>query len=1032
MKKIFMLSLLLTATCFLSSLMQAKINRVYGIVRDASGAPLPGVTVMLEGSHTGAATDLDGKYELSVSSQDGVLIFSQIGLIDQKIKISGRDQINVVMKEDTYHLDEVVVVGYGVQKKAHLTGSVAAVNSAEIVKTVSSNVSQALVGKLPGIITKQSSGAPGSDNVTMLVRGQSSWKQGGPLTLVDGTERPLSSLDPSDIESISVLKDAASCAVYGMRGADGVILVTTKKGSEGKAVVHYNGTVTMQRSTTLPKMMNGTQYMQYYNLARVMDGLDPYFTDEEIAATHNGNVDDGLENTDWTAGIYRPTFMQRHSVSLSGGSEKIKYYVSGGYLHQNGLIKGMKNEKKTLRANIDAKPGDNWHISVNLGGSFNDYVRPGAYSVDEQGYLSLFKLYLYSYPFVPKMYQGHHTGAWRLSGHNPEYGAEHSGGVRQQTARIETSGIIEYDFPFIKGLKASLFGSYDWVDEDGSALAHGYMLSQYMFNDKQYKYIKAGDFVKGGSLNRTDSKSTQAVIRPSLSWSRSFGKHEASALFLYEATLKHWATFSAGRRNFSLPGLYELDLADKSTMVNGGNYRNAAWAGYIGRLNYSYAQKYLAELSFRYDGSYLFSKENRWGFFPSASLGWVLSEEDFLQSSKSWLDFLKLRFSAGILGSDHVSPWLFRKQYNLGIAAVAFGDKPTSQQILSNSISYPFRELTWEKTQIYNFGVDFNAWSGLFGLQLDVFYKYTYDILQGLASIYPPSLGGHYPSISNTGAADDRGFELVLTHRNKIGDFRYDLNANITFARNRILSRTQPDNTHPWQNILGGQIGDLYGFHAIGLYQTQEQIDQAPRPVSEKPRLGYIMYEDIDGDGKITSNDYVRIARSEYPQMMFSFTGSAQYKGFDLSIQFQGGALCDRMLQAAWRNGVTDSTPFTRPWYGNFDNAPLYLVENSWREDNRNAEYPRLSSLHSNNNANLSDFWKRNGSYLRLKNLTFGYTFPKKLVNKIGVSDMRILLSGTNLLTFTEFKYLDPESPNAAVGFYPQQRTFSLGIDLSF
>jgi len=1029
MKKIFILFLLLSAAC---SLMQAQTNRVHGTVSDASGAPLPGVSVILEGTRTGTTTDLDGKYEISVSKQDGALLFSQIGLIDQKIAIGGRNLINVIMENDTYHLDEVVVVGYGVQKKAHLTGSVAAVNNTEIVKTVSSNVSQALVGKLPGIITKQSSGAPGADNVTMLVRGLSSWKQGGPLTLVDGTERPLSTLDPSDIESISVLKDAASCAVYGMRGADGVILVTTKKGSEGKATVHYRGTMTVQRSTTLPKMMNGTQYMQYYNLARVMDGLTPHFTDEEIAATYNGDPEDGLENTDWTSGIYRPTFMQRHSASVSGGTDRMKYYVSGGYMRQNGIIKGMKNERKNFRANIDAKPGNNWRIAVNVGGSFNDYARPGFYSVDEQGYLSLFKLFLYSYPFVPKTYQGHPTGAWRLSGHNPEYGPQHSGGIKQQNTRIETSGTIEYNFPFIKGLKASMFGSYDWEDADGSALSQGYMTMIYMFNEKKYKYTKVGDFVKGGSFSRTDTKHKQTVLRPSLSYDRAFGKHEVNALFLYEATVKESSTFSAGRRNFAVPGLYELDLADKSTMTNSGSSKKGAWAGYIGRLNYSYAQKYLAELSFRYDGSYLFAKENRWGFFPSAALGWVISEEDFFKSNVSWVNFLKLRFSAGILGSDHVQPWQFRKQYGLGIAAVAFGDKPKSQQTLYNSLSYPFRELTWEKTQIYNFGVDFNAWKGLLGVQLDVFYKYTYDILQGLSSIYPPSLGGHYPNVSNTGAADDRGFELVLTHHNKVGDFQYDINANITFARNRILSRTQPDNTHPWQNILGGQIGDIYGFHALGLYQTQEQLDQAPRPVAEQPRLGYIMYEDIDGDGKITSNDYVRIARSEYPQMMFSLTGSAQYKGVDLSIQFQGGALCDRMLQATWLNTVADSTPFTSPWYGNFDNAPLYLVENSWREDNRNAEYPRLSTLHSNNNANKSDFWKRDGSYLRLKNLTLGYTFPKKWMSKAGIDDLRIFLSGTNLLTLTEFKYLDPESPNAAVGFYPQQRTISFGIDLSF
>lgn len=1019
------------ASCLMESALHAQTVRVRGTVSDVNGASLPGVGVIVSGTNTGTTTGLNGEYEIVTNGQAS-LVFSQIGLVDVTVEVQGRNRIDIVMKEDTYSLDEVVVVGYGVQKKAHLTGSVAAVGNAEIVRTVSSNVTQALVGKLPGIITKQTSGAPGADNVKMLVRGQSSWLSEGPLVLVDGAERPLGSLDPGDIESITVLKDAASCAVYGMRGADGVILVTTRKGREGKASVNYRGTMTVQQSIMLPKMMNGTQYMQYYNLARTMDGLPAHFTDEEIAATSNGDIEDGLENTDWTATIYDPTMMHQHSVAVSGGADRINYYVSGGFMRQNGIIKGMKNERSNFRANIDMKPRDHWRIAVNLAGIFGDHVRPGVYSVEDQGYLGLFNMLLYNFPFVPKTYQGFPTGAFRTSPMNPEYGTQHSGGVFQRDTRLETSATVEYEFPFIKGLKASLFGSYDWSDMDGKTYTETYQLMQYSFTDKKYVYSYAQDLTKGGMLTRRDKKNHQIILRPSVSWNRSFGRHETSALFLYEAVRKGSSNMSAERRDFPLPDLYELDLGDKATMKNAGSSEHAAWAGYIGRLNYAFAQKYLAELSFRYDGSYLFAKENRWGFFPSASFGWVVSEEDFFKNRIRWVDFLKLRVSAGILGSDHVRAWQYRKQYGLGIAAVAFGDKPTSQQTLYNKISYPFRELTWEKTQVYNLGVDFNAGKGLLGVQLDVFYKYTHDILQNVGAAYPPSLGGHFPTVSNTGAVDDRGFELVLTHRKAVGEFSYDLNANVTYARNRVLSRTQADNTLPWQNILGKPIGGIYGFHAIGLYQTQEQLEQAPKPISEQPRLGDIMYEDVNGDGQITSDDLVRIARSGYPQLMFSLTGSAQYKGIDFSVQFQGAALCDRLLQAVWQNGVTDSTPLTSPWYGRYDNAPLYLVEDSWRPDNTNARYPRLSTLHSNNNANLSDFWKRDGSYVRLKNLTLGYTLPGKWTSKVGVSHLRFFVSGTNLLTFTEFKHIDPESNNAVVGYYPQQRTCTFGIDLSF
>ena len=530
------------------------------------------------------------------------------------------------------------------------------------------------------------------------------------------------------------------------------------------------------------------------------------------------------------------------------------------------------------------------------------------------------------------------------------------------------------------------------------------------------------------------SNDQRVVLRPQISYANKFGKHDVGALFLYEQTTYTSESMNAGRRDFPVFDLPELNFGDPTTATNASSSGKSAFAGFVGRLNYAYDDKYLIEASFRYDGSYLFHKDHRWGFFPSVSVGWVMSQEDFFQSALPKIEYFKLRGSIGTLGNDNVTAFLYRKQFAYNASSVAFGSTPASQGTLSNSVAFPFEDLTWERTRTYDIGFEMSAWNGLLGVEFDYFYKYTFNILQSIGGIYPPSLGGHYPAYINDGTFDNRGFELVLRHRNRIGKFSYGVTGNLTFARNRILSKQQADNTLPWKNVLGSSLGALWGLKSDGLYQTEEELANAPKPVGVQPRLGDIKYVDINGDGAITADDYVRIARSRMPEMMFSLSLDADYKGFDLSVQLQGAALCDRMLQATWNNGVADQTPLTVPWYGNYDNAPLYLVEGAWRPDNTNAEYPRLSVTKSSagNNAQVSDFWKRNGAYLRLKNVVLGYTFPKRWMNRIGIDNLRIYFSGNNLLTATEFRWIDPESANVPTGYYPQQRTFTFGVDLSF
>lgn len=1016
-------------------------NMIKGVVTDVTGDPLPGVSVIIKGTTTGTTTDIEGRYSINVPAT-ATLEYSYIGMTKQEVKVNGQSTINITLKEDVADLEEVIVVGYGTQKKIHLTGSVATVSQKDMLKTTASNISQTLVGKLPGLITQQSLGQPGSDDVSILIRGYSSFNGAGSvLILVDGVERTMGQVDPNDVESVTILKDAAASSVYGMKAGNGVILIKTKQGQKGKTEINYRGSMTLSHATTLPKMMNGTQYMQWYNLARKLDNNgvdDPYFTDEEIAATYNGDPTDKFENTDWTSDLYKTTIMHQHNLSISGGSEKAQYFISGGYLHQDGIIKGHKNERSNFRSNVNVQATKDIKVSLNTAALIKDYNQPGAYSYANQQSYSIFHQLLYSLPFIPKEYDGYPTSAYRglNSVANPIYGSANSGFIKSRTTRIESSANFEYSAPFLKGLKASMFVSWDWQDLDSKTFTHPYYVNAYDSSTKKYTYTQSTYPSGNGSIYQGDQKFQQVILRPSISYSNKFGLHGIDALFLYEQTQIKTSRMDASRIGFDLYDLPEVSLGDAKTSANVGSSGKAASAGYVGRLDYNYASKYIVQASFRYDGSYKFAKGHRWGFFPTASVGWVISEEDFFKDLFPKIDFFKIRASYGMAGRDAVDAFLFRKSYLYSNNGVVLGSTPTAQGTLANTVSYPNERLTWEKMRSYNLGLDLNVWNGLLGIEFDVFYKYTYDILQPVSNVYPPSLGGHYPTSDNTGTFDNRGFEIAVKHRNRIGDFSYSLNGNVTYAHNRILSKTQADNVLPWQNVLGSSVNELWGLKSIGLYQSEEEIANSARVTWNAPRVGDIKYADINGDGKIDNNDRVKISRGVRPEMMFALMADADYKGFDLSVQFQGAALCDKMLQYSWQdlNGATDMTPMTRPWYGNWDNAPLYLVENSWRPDNPNAEYPRLTTngLSHANNAQQSDFWKRNGAYLRLKNVTLGYTLPKLWTNKMGLSNIRVYANGTNLLTFTDFKYIDPESTNVATGYYPQQRTFSFGIDVRF
>lgn len=1010
---------------------------VSGKVTDSSGAALPGVTVFVKGTTSGTITGADGSYTLANVTADAILVFSFIGMKTQEVPVAGKTTLTITMEEETVGIDEVVVVGYGVQKKLHLTGSVSQVTAKELVKTPASNVSQLLVGKMPGIISSQSNGAPGSDGVTLLVRGYSTWTSSGPLILVDGVERGMNNLDPNDIESVVTLKDGAA-AVYGIKAAAGVILITTKRGSREirKPTITYNSSATFSKNTKLPEFMNGTEYMQWYNKAREMDGLAAKFTEEEIAMTYNGDPTDGYENTNWMSPMDQASPMHQHNLSVSGSSASVRYFISGGFQDQRGFFSDHKFQKTSFRSNLDIDATKDITVSLDVSGRLERSYRPGANSYTNQEYNNVVGVMMYALPFIPKEYQGYPTSGYR-GGANPEYARKHSGFQKTDKNIVQTNANIEFRVPGIKGLKTSFLLAYDFEDSDGMSFSYAYKLMQYNFSSKSYQLTNALGLKEDGNMYAGRNRYSKMLIRPSVNYANVFGKHDVAALVLFERTEDRTSTISASRSGFVLFDNPQVDFGTPSgdTYANSGNTSETAMAGLVGRLNYAYDSKYLAEFSFRYDGSYKFAPDNRWGFFPGVSLGWLVSEEPFFKGLGSTIDKLKIRASASRLGNDDTSADLWRRLYTAGSTApVTFGGEDS--KIVTNSNTYLATGITWAKTNTYNLGAEFSLWNGLLSGEADVFYKYTFDILQGVSAVYPPSLGGNYPQTENSGEFQAKGFELQLGHQHKIREFHYSLTGNLSYATNKILSQNQSENVLPWQNRIGSSWGDIWGYRAVGLARTEEDLNNAPIPPTSSLRpleLGDILYEDTNGDGKIDSDDMVKIARSHMPKMMFSLNVDLNYKGFDLSAFFQGAAMVDNMLCGTWDNDANDNTPLTRPFYGNSDNTPLYLIEQSWRPDNPDAKYPRLSSQPNYGNSGLlSSFWKVDGSYFRLKQLTFGYTIPQRIINRMGLNNLRVYVAGTNLFTINSFDYLDPEAPNVLQGYYPQQKTMSFGVNLTF
>jgi TonB-linked SusC/RagA family outer membrane protein len=944
-------------------------------------------------------------------------------------------------------LSEVIVVGYGTQKKVSITGAVSQIQGDELLKAPVTNVTNLLGGRVAGVISLQQSGQPGSDGAKLLVRGSTA------KYVVDGIEREFEEIDPNDIATISVLKDASSAAVYGL-DAGAVIIVTTKRGQVAPSKINFTASYGMSTNAEMLQLLDGPQFAYWFNKALVMDGNTPIFSEEHVRKMLAG--EDGWSNTNW----YKETFgvgtNAQYNINASGGTENIKYFASLGYFDQTGNVKNFNYERINLRSNVDAKIAKHLTLTFDVSGRIENRERstygavstgeaPSGNNVAQQAARAL--------PFLPTEWNGlpvaTPTGSSSIN--SPLASASTAAGYQTEKSNIlQTNLALNYELPWLKGLSARFAVSYDYTDVISKQLTvpyEVYRASWPTLATDQIEYVKTQyPAVGDAGLAEGTTWSNTLTTNTSLKYENVFGLHNITVLALMETRQTTSNAFNATGYGFDIISLDELNyasIAEKRAI--GGSSSQSRLAGFLGRINYSYAEKYLAEVTMRYDGTYQFAGQNisgaRWMLTPATSLGWRMSEETWFKNALPFVDNLKLRGGIGLTGSTDGLPAYFYLN-TLRFVEDDVSKKKVPIAVLGGEAVYGLNtsapanvNLTWSKALQYNIGFDATFWNGLLGIEFDVFYKYLYDIPVVVSNSTPNSWGGYVYTYDNLDKKDHKGFEIHLSHVHKIGDFSYRVEFNTTYTKRRWLHHEESVNMPDYLKLTGKAEGALEGFIALGLYQSQEEIDQSAKLASGRPRVGDIKYLDRNGDGIITyEQDRGYVGKSAYPDFVGGLSFYGEWKGLDISFLWQGALGRDVALTGVYPGIGMDNSLFTKTFY-HTANTPLYLVENSWTPDNPNATFPRLSiAPPGNNNAYSSTFWYRNGDYLRLKSLQIGYNFPKKWLDYVGVTALRVYVEGQNLLTFSELtKYnIDPEQPGVSNGYYPQQRVFAAGIKLTF
>lgn len=992
------------------------IKKIKGCVKDDTGEPVIGATITEKGTSNGTITNVNGEFTLD-AAENATIIFSYIGYQSHELKADPGKDMNVVMKEDSETLDEVVVVGYGSQKKVNVIGSIVSVDSKALEARAVADVSNMLTGQLSGVSITQDNGNPGQDAGTIRIRGVGSFgATPSPLVLVDGLPGSLSDLTPADIDNISVLKDASSAAIYGSRAANGVILVTTKKGKEGKARITYNGSVGMSQATELPELAHSYEYAEFYNMAIGTESYSPEMIRKYRDGSDPDNYADEMYLDDLLGGHALQT---KHELSVNGGTEKVQYMASLGYLRQNGLLDNNFYNRYNARVNLSAELAKNLKMNIYLSGTISDRQEPSTPGALDNGGFKGIIANAVRYPgLTPSYLQNGEVGLGPKLQGTPVAWMNCASAYNEDFDKFKNN--MELVYQPLKGLTLKVIGGYNYT------LNHvrNYRADLTLTGDKSTGPSNLNDEMK-----RTVYKTFQAVA----DYHTTIGKHNLAALVGYTWEDEAQRTLAGTRNNFPSDDVPFLTAGGADGQTNSGGGYDWAIQSVFGRFTYNYDQRYLFETTMRYDGSSRFPTESKYGFFPSLAAGWRVSEEAFWKENESlsFINNLKLKASYGVLGNNNIGNYPYQSVYALDQAQnYVFGGVYTQGAAVT---TYVDPSLKWERTRTTDVGIETAFFNNKLTFNASYFYRKTTDILYKPAASYS-SIFGLSVSQVNTGALENKGWELEVGYQNKIGDFNYHVNGNFSIIDNKVITLGMGNVTQ--KNGMVGNGSDLfigypmqmfYGYKTDGVFLADSEVTEwhDQTAIAKGSKAGDIRYVDTTGDGKVTPEDKVFLG-SSIPKYSFGLNLGGEYKGIDFSVLLQGVAKVKGTLSvyagyAFYQEG----------------NIQKWQMDNCWnvQQENRYPEYPRLEVMSNagSNNTLTSDFWVIDASYVKVRNVQLGYTLPDQIAKRFGSSGLRFYVSLDNPLTFKSYrKGWDPEKTSNDGQYYPTMSTYTFGLTLKF
>ncbi|HYG19836.1 MAG TPA: TonB-dependent receptor [Ohtaekwangia sp.] len=1000
--------------------------RVTGKVTDSQGVPLPGVNILVKGLTSGTTTDSDGNFSLEVPDGDVTLVFSFIGYATQEVALNGQTTLNVSLADDIQSLGEVVVVGYGTQEKREVTSAIAQVSGRELLKSPAISVSNALAGRVPGLIVSQGNAEPGRDDANIYVRGVGTTGNRAALIVVDGVANRdnISRIDPNDIESVTVLKDA-SAAIYGAQAANGVILITTKRGKAGKPTINYSFNQGFVSPTRELKLADAALFARSSNVWSQQQGQPDIFSPEQIADYESG----AEPSTNWIDEVYKSYSRQnRHNISLNGGSEAVGYFVSAGTAYQNGLITGDDKtgyRQYNIRSNIDANITKRLKVGLSLAGRHED--RNWLQYDDNTIYSNTVR----ALPTIPATVQGY--PAEGRQGFNPLAIAKGPGYLNLKRNVFNGTLSGEYQIPGVEGLSIDGFAAVDIVQDFQKHFSQQYTFYREDTNG-ELEAVLGGPSPVNTFLRQDYFGSQSVTLNSKIKYERTFDEHAVSAFVGVEKNEFRTDNFYARSGNYKSSQIDQLFAGDPNNDVIDGRALESARLSYFGRVNYTYSGKYMVQFHFRNDGSANFPSDTRFGFFPGVSAGWIASRESFL-AGNNIISYLKLRASWGKVGNDqfpastgafnYYFQYLDKFRYPSSPSRSGYVFDGVDVSVLNTDVAANPR-ITWETKTTLDFGIDGGLFDDKIIFEFDVFFENRKNVLGPRNSTVPNYTGIILP-LENLLEIQNRGVDGQVTYKNTIGQIAFSIGANLTVAKNKVLFADET-NLYPTKELHdrlsqeGHTVGARLLYDYIGVYRTQEDLDTYPTFASTTAQLGDPIFRDLNGDNVIDSqNDRMRVNntgnQAGVPQVQYGIPISVQFKSFDFSALFQGQARSRKLLRYTFNSGT---------------NGFAYFLENAWSESNPDAELPAYNR--GNTEAQLSTLWLRDNAFVRLKNIEIGYTLPKNLVSRVGIQNLRFYVSGYNILTFDKMKkhgLPDPESLDIEGWQFPHTKSVNFGLNLT-